>query len=141
MDITSAAIASVLSTIVSVSVNLYVNKNGKRKDLNDQLDNILKIAIQYPYLENEDYTSLWKDNRSNKEDQHIRYDLYCTMLFNYLERLCSFYKFNMIKIEEHIYIKDWIRLHKEYWLTPTSTYENIDGYSKEFRSLIKEILE
>ena len=49
MDITSAAIATLISAITSVTITLLLAKLNAKKSLDDQLDGILKIAkLSYP---------------------------------------------------------------------------------------------
>lgn len=138
--ITSAAFATLISAITSALVTLWLNKNNKQRHIDDQLDTIIKISIQYPYLENSVFTSSWIDNKKSNEEEYLRYDAYCTLLFNYLSRLADFYKYDRNKIESYIAIKDWVRLHKNYWLNPASDYENIDSYDDKFRELINYYL-
>lgn len=139
-EITTAAIATLISALTSACVALLISKSNKKKDIDDQLDGILKIAIQYPYLESEYFTSTWKSDFDKNEEKYLRYDVYCTLLFNFLSRIASHYKFDKKKIEDYIAIKDWVRLHEKYWLDPTSAYENVDSYDKEFVSLINSYL-
>jgi hypothetical protein len=139
-SITSAAIATIISALTSVLVSLGLNKSNKKKHIDDQLDDILKIAIQYPYVESDAFASTWNQNKNSNNEQYLRYDIYCTLLFNYLSRVADFYRYDKQKIENYIAIKDWIRLHKDYWLNPTSSYENIDGYDPKFRELITTYL-
>ena len=140
MDITSASIATIISSSVASSLAIYFNRNNNVKALNDQLDNILKISIQHPYLESESFVKTWKENRKSTEEEYLRYELYCTLLFNFLERFCRYYKCNETKIQNRLNVKEWVRHHKDYWLNPPSDFENIDGYSKDFRKLIHGFL-
>lgn len=139
-SITSAAIATIISALTSALVSLGLNKSNKKKHIDDQLDDILKIAIQYPYVESDVFTSTWNQNKNSNDEQYLRYDIYCTLLFNYLSRVTDFYRYDKQKIENYIAIKDWIRLHKEYWINPTNSYENIDGYDEKFRELINSYI-
>jgi hypothetical protein len=136
MTITTAVLATLISALTSALVTLGVNKRSEKRNINDQLDAILKIAIQYPYVENQSFTSSWMTNKNSNEEKYLRYDIYCTLLFNYLSRVADFYKYDKNKIENYIAIKDWVRLHKDYWISPLDTFENIDGYDKKFRDLI-----
>ena len=140
MDITAAAIATLISSGIATTVTLLMNRGNSLKNLNDQLDNILKISIQYPYLENTKFTATWNENKNSTEEQYLRYDNYCNLVFNYMERLCKYYNFNERKIQKHINIKDWIRVHKDCWTNPSTPFENTDGYSKKLKNLINDFL-
>ena len=133
ISIPSAVISVIISAIVSLAVTYWNNKNNSKKHLDDQLDAILKISIQYLYLESEKFTKSWSENKNSDEEKYLRYDVYCILLFNYLSRVCEFFSYNSSKVENFIGIKDWVRLHKDYWQNPCSSYENVDGYDKKFR--------
>jgi hypothetical protein len=140
MDITSASIATLISIIVSATISVSIARDNKKKNLDDQLDSILKIALQYPYLENDLFTNSWESTFDRNDERYLRYDIYCTLLFNYLSRVSAHYKYNKLKIEGYIAIKDWVRLHRKYWENPASTYENIDSYDEAFVQLVKSYL-
>ncbi|MEZ5082865.1 MAG: hypothetical protein R2750_05390 [Bacteroidales bacterium] len=63
MDITTAAIATLISSSVATIVAISSNRSNRIKNLNDQLDSIIKIGIQYPYLENPEFTNTWSANK------------------------------------------------------------------------------
>ncbi len=71
---------------------------------------------------------------------YLRYDLYCTLLFNFLSRVSEYYKYDKKKIDNYIAAKDWIRSHSSYWLDPINSYENIDSYDNKFKTIINEYL-
>lgn len=140
MDITSAAIATLISAITSAVVALVIASFNTKKGLDDQLDAILKIAIQYPYLESKDFTNGWTSSYDRNDEKSLRYEVYCTMVFNYMSRLAKHYKYNESKIEEHVALKAWARIHSKYWVDPTEAYENVDTYDKPFVALIGSYL-
>jgi hypothetical protein len=140
MDITAAAIATVISSCVATFVALQINNKNARKALNEQLDGIIKIAIQYPYLESTNFANSWNANRDSQDEKYLRYDNYCNLVFNYLSRISEHYNFNKKKIENHLNVKDWIRVHQQCWQNPSTPYENADGYSSEFKKFINTYL-
>lgn len=140
MDITSAAIATIISAATSSVISLLIANSNKRRNLDDQLDGILKIAVQYPYLESSQFTDAWTSKFDVNDEKYLRYEVYCTLVFNFLSRLCSYYKFDETKIENHLAAREWVRLHKKYWKDPTVAYENTDSYDKDFVSLIEKYL-
>lgn len=140
MDITSAAIATLISSSIATIVTLLINRENKLKSLNNQLDDILKIGIQYPYLENPRFTETWNEHKESNDDSYVRYENYCTLVFNYMERLCIYYGCNQKKIETHLNLKDWIRVHKQCWENPSTPFENIDGYDSNFKELVEKYL-
>jgi len=140
MDITSATIATLISSSVATIVTLLINRENALRTLNTQLDDILKIGIEYPYLENLKFTETWNKNKDSLDDKYVRYENYCTLVFNYMERLCSHYKYNQNKIESHLNLKDWIRTHKQCWENPSTPFENVDSYDEQFKKLIEKYL-
>ena len=65
MDIPAAAVATVISSSVATFVALKINQGNAKKSLNEQLDGIIKISIQYPYLENIAFANTWTASRSS----------------------------------------------------------------------------
>jgi hypothetical protein len=141
MDIPSAAIATVISAITSACVTLVIARLNARKTLDDQLDGILKIAIQYPYLESKSFTNSWTSNYDRGDEKALRYEVYCTLVFNYMSRLAEYYRYDERKIESHVALKSWSRIHKNYWKDPTEAYENVDTYDRQFVQLIESYLQ
>lgn len=140
MDITSAAIATIISAITSAGVTLLLARTNAKKSLDDQLDSILKIAVQYPYLESKDFTDAWKSTYDRNDERALRYEVYSTMVFNFMSRLAEHYKYDDKKIHEHVALKPWARIHAKYWRDPTEAYDNVDSYDQCFVALIEGYL-
>lgn len=140
IDITSAAIATIIATVTSTLVTLYINRNKYKQELDNQLDSILRLALQYPYLENKEFTGNWSSKYDLSDEKSLRYEIYATIVYNYLSRFTEFYKFNPRRIEKYLAVKEWVRLHGKYWYDPTIPNENIDIYNPEFRKLVENYL-
>lgn len=140
MDITSAAIATIVAAITSITVTLLLARLNAKKSLDDQLDGILKIAVQYPYLESKDFTNAWTSTYDRNDEKALRYEVYCTLVFNFMSRLAKHYNFKETKIEDHVAIKPWARIHAKYWRDPTEAYDNTDTYDSAFVDLIETYL-
>jgi len=138
---TTLIVSALLSTIISavISYRIANNKNVKSEEarLNEQILELNKIVIKYPYLEDDDFCKTWPDNRYSKEEKYLRYDSYCCIVFNLLEQIYKLYKGNEDKMENFFYVKELIRRHKYWWI---STFENIDGYNSNFREYAKNIV-
>lgn len=137
-------ISAIISMVVSISSTVLFNKWQVKKEehrrLNDKFDAILKIALEYPYLENVYFTSEWTSKYGKNDEKALRYEVYCTLLFNFLEEFSKFHSFNEKKIEKEIAVKDWVRLHRKYWRDPTIPNENVDTYDKKFVKLVENYL-
>ncbi len=138
IDVTSAAIATLLSAATSATVSYLITKSSKKRSIDDQLDGILKIAVQYPYLESRSFTEQWSSKHNDDDERMLRYDMYCNMLFNYLSRLSDHFAYNEHKIENFLAMKSWVRLHRKNWLDPRDAYENVDSYGEEFVKLMNK---
>ena len=139
MDLTSAAAATLISVLTNIVLYYKLNNKNTQKWLDDQLDAILKISIEYPYLEDQKYTAQWNPEKTSDE-QHIRYENYCTLIFNFLEKLCEYYSYDRKKIEKFMNVKAWVRMHRKAWENPSIEYENADSYSSEFKQLVEDYL-
>jgi len=135
----SGSIATAISTFFLVHKH-FLYKKEKRKELTDELNKIIEIAIIYPYVESKAFTSEWETNKNSDDERYLRYDMYCNRLYNHLHNVCDFFKYNKQKIDNFVDIKTWIRIHKQNWLNPVDENENIDGYDKRFRDFINSYL-
>lgn len=142
--INSAVIVSIAATCISVFTTIiithWVSRKDKERNLDDQLDNILKISIQYPYLESSVFTVSWKPALVKDDEKYQRYDLYAILVFNFLSRYAEYHKYNKRKMEKDLDVRDWVRHHRNYWKDPETPFENADGYAQPFKNLINEYL-
>jgi hypothetical protein len=137
MDITSAAIATGISAVTASIVSLLIYRKTTKRALDERLEKIIQIAIQYPYLEDINFTQTWNPSKVS-DDKYLRYELYCNLVFNYLESISIHYYFRKKKISSFLNAKDWARLHSNCWKNPSSPYENVDSYNKKFRHIFNE---
>lgn len=142
MDTTiiSVIVSALISIIVSFVVTKVTNRNEEKRRLDEQLDEIIKISIQYPYFELRSFTNNWKQNSAENDEKYAAYEQYATLVFNYLERFCKFYNYKIEKIEEELGMKTWVRIHKEYWRNPTVPNENTDLYAEKFVNIVEKVL-
>ena len=94
-----AILGTVLSVLVTVTlffiknnIDKKIREENQRKSeietLDKQLDDILKIAISYPYLETKKFCDTWdvkKAEEGEDIDKYQRYNVFCNLVFNYLE--------------------------------------------------------
>lgn len=153
-QILTVLISIITSTTVTISLYFLKKKDDeqtrtqkKRDDdkasLDKQLDDILKIAVTYPYLDSKIFCDSWNPETIDLTDErYLRYSVYCNLVFNYFARLSDFCEFELECIEkEHLAMTDWVRMHKKFWLSPLNNpNENIDSYSPKFVALINRCL-
>ena len=135
-----AAAISAYHSAISSKTTLELYKKEKKEKLIDELNNILEIGIEYPYLESRLFTSKWIELKDSNDERYLRYDMYCNLLFNYIHHICVYYNYNKNNIEDFVDLKNWLRTHKQNWLNPVEENENIDGYDEQFRQFINSYL-
>lgn len=144
IDFYSALVAAIVSSVVSVIITLVMkiwqNRTDTRASLDAQLDSILRLAVQYPYLESEKFTNTWKENKNNTDDKYRRYETYATLVYNYLSRVCIFFNYKEKKINTYIDMKGWVELHHMYWHNPSKAGENENVYDERFKKIVHAIL-
>lgn len=106
MDIKVLFSSGIISAIISIVANYFFNKKNEKEHLDNTLNMILKISIEYPYLENENFIIEWSNNHSKEKDneKYMRYEVYYTLVFNFFEKVCNYYNYNQKKIYKYINI-------------------------------------
>lgn len=135
-----SAATSAFYSAKSSKITLDLYKSESKEKLFNDLDKILEIGLEYPYLESKEFTSKWDNYRGTDDERYLRYDMYCNLIFNYLSRVFIHFEKDKKKIEDFLEVKSWIRTHKFNWLNPSDENENIDAYDEEFRSFINSYL-
>jgi hypothetical protein len=128
-------VATIISSAVAVIVSLILNKNSEKEHFELQLQTIIQLSVEYPYLENRAFANSWNPEFINDE-KYQRYENYCTLVFNYISELFTWVKKNKNKLEKFIDAKNWVRIHKKCWESPSFEHENSDVYDKEFIDLV-----
>lgn len=127
----------VLLCFVTVWLHFNGQKRASEQEIMTKLENIQKISIKYPYLEEKKYTSSWSEykkqyinNELTEEDKEkfLRYNAYTELIFNLTEISLSFYKTESNLLNK-IDFKSWLRVHKCCWRDPLDEYSNKDIYS------------
>lgn len=147
LTITAAAIATFTASIIASIVSILLFRLNTRRDEKKRLDecifNINSHWLAYPYLESIDFINDWNKNNSiKKEDErYLRYEAYCTLWFNCLFGICTFYKYDKDKIENYIYIKEVIVMHNKWWSHPPDEIDKYSlAYDEKFRNFINKYL-
>jgi hypothetical protein len=141
--ITIAALATFFSSIVSSIVGYYLAKFNSVRNEERFLDGLLiqinTLNIQYPYLENEKFINKYK-KKKKKNEEYSRYDSYCTIVFNFLERVFVLYNFNLNKVNNFVHYRELIETHSRWWNHPDNYHENMKGYNQKFVVIVTEII-
>lgn len=131
-----AAFAGILSVAITYLVFKLNHQASEKNRIEDYLNQMVNYSIEYPYLENRTFIERWAENRNSTDEALMRYDSYCIFVFNFLDRLCRYYKFDRAKIEEYLFIEEIIVSHKEWWNNPDRSFNNQNGYSETFKDFI-----
>ena len=117
-----------------------IAQRNEHSELDKRLDEILKIAIQYPYLESKEFTKQWNAKKVSDDIRYIRYDNFCNLVFNFIHKVYETFDKDKSKIENYIDVKNWIYLHEDNWRYPIEPHENIEGYDESFRRFINNYI-
>lgn len=140
--LTAAAIATLVSatvaTIVTVLVARYNQFWLERRALTDLVQQINMLNIQYPYFEDLEFIRKY-GRKKRKSEAELRYESYCIIIFNFLERLGRFHSFKLKKMAAFVHVEEMVLPHSEWWIADTK--ENHIGYHPAFVGIVNKILE
>lgn len=140
MDVLSTVISTIIASMIGMGTALYVNKKSdsriQEQSFNSQLDHLIDISIEYPYLEEDGFCSNWTNNPI--DEKYMRYDNYCCYVFNLLERIYVYFNGDKIKMGKVVYFEEYIHRHQKWFM---SEPENSGGYSAEFNNFVKTFLD
>jgi hypothetical protein len=135
-DVLNFVATAIIATIVSWFVARRQVRAAERASLEHQVDELLRIAIEYPYLEDDEFVAE-ADNLNTDKDKRLRYECYCCFVFNLMERVWRHCGGNREKVEQVIYVRELVLLHKRWWLRAS---DNSLGYPKKFCEFVRTYL-
>jgi hypothetical protein len=135
-DFYTTIIATLLSAFIAYIISKRTNNRADKESLDNRYNEIVQIAIQYPYLENGIFGDYWSSNKNSTEEEYIRYDNYCKLVFNFIEAYCKYHNFNQSKIEEAFNLQEWVIVHKQWIQDPFIKIEQTKMYSIKFKELM-----
>jgi hypothetical protein len=138
MDIDSTIISTAFSILISTPLSILItrstNKNQTKESIHNEITIMIQLAIEYPFLEQDSFCSAYNGNREC--ENNLRYDNYCCIVFNILEKIFVLFGGKRLKIEEFIGIKEIALRHKQWWKSRNNQKDIIDGYRLEFVEFI-----
>lgn len=139
--LTTAALATIISVLITCLINWFIARYNSRKNtekaLQDLIIQINSLLIQYPYFENEDYLKRYvKKKKMLNED--LRYESFCIVVFNFMERLSRFCKFDTKKMNYIFHYEEEILIHQTWW--NKNIDENKRGYDSKFIEIVNKTL-
>ena len=132
--------------LISVSLAFLLNQipfwkqynTDEKFRLNQNINKLLDIELQYPFLEDSAFRIWWSKNQDSNSDSAQRYKTYCIYLLNFVQDVCDYYNYNAKDINDYIDLPDLVEPAKEFWRSHDP--ENTNSYSKKFKDLIDKSL-
>lgn len=140
-SISIAVIPAIVSALVSWIVTYFSFRKKDRRELDAELSSILKIGIEHPQFEQDSFTQKWSPDLAKTNKDYAAYDMYATLVFNFLERYFKFYGFDEAECLSQLDSRNWILTHKTYWKDPLTPFENKDAYDKRFVAIIRNVVD
>jgi hypothetical protein len=140
-EILTSIITSVITTITVTALGYYTFSKQFNADekfrLNQNLNKLLDITLQYPFLEDSAFVAWWDKNKNSNNDSSLRYQTYCEYVFNFVDDVCDYYNYDRKEIDKFIDMDDLIVLHKSWWKLPE--VQNTQSYDKRFKDLVEAV--
>ena len=141
-EISKILITSILSGTVAywlayTTFSRQIDVDEKHR-LDESLNRILDVNMQYPYFEDSIFISRWNKGDVTNSDSSIRYQNYCLYVFNFAEAVLYYYDLDVRETEKFYDVQELLIPHKGWWKIPPpkpSEYDPnvktiIDGFMK-----------
>jgi hypothetical protein len=126
------------TAILTSSIGYYTFSKQYNSDekfrLNQNLNKLLDINLQYPFLEDSTFIAWWNKHNGSNKDSALRYQTYCEYVFNFVQDVCEYYDYDKEKIGRFIDVSDLIALHRVWWKLPD--IQNYQDYDPRFKKFI-----
>lgn len=134
----SDGVWGVVGTIVGGGISLLAtwitNKRNKYentiREVRASVDKMLELAIQHPFLEDDDLCRGYPDSMS--PEQRLRYKSYCCLVFNTLSRLLKANKYNAKKTKDFLGTDEIFITHHSWWADDTDN----NAYDKQLKDFV-----
>jgi len=127
------AFVGFLFAYITFSKQYDANEKGR---LNDNLNKLLDIDIQHPYVEDSSFIAWWSKNKNSNKDSALIYQTYCEYVFNFLQNTCEYFKYDKEKIDAFVDMGDLVRQHIDWFNSPED--KNSDSYPKRFIDFLRK---
>lgn len=145
-NLDAAALTTIISALVSSAiaalVSLGVTRSAVRKQdemlLHSEIMHMNGLAIQYPFLEQDSFCNSYDEDA--QDDMSLRYDNYCCIVFNILEKLHRFHKGNKTAIEGFFGVQEVVGRHRKWWTSTGNQRDIAYGYPMNFIQYVDSYL-
>lgn len=135
-DALIAIAAAVLTSAISYYTFLKQHNTDEKFRLNQNLNKLLDLDLQYPFLENSVFITRWDKNKDSNNDSSLRYQYYCIYVFNFLQDVCEYYDYDKEDMAKFMDISDLIGIHKSWWKLPEN--QASQAYDPKFKKFVDE---
>lgn len=138
--------------IIALLINIYLFYLNKRatiqSSINQRLAEIQKIAIDKPYLEDENFIKNWevfiffyKDNTTkikmnDNYKKFMIYEQYCEMIYNLIHTQYEHCFGDIKKMNQNIAFKEWVIQHKLWFKESIYSSKNQQDIFDDFEMII-----
>lgn len=138
--------------IIALLINIYLFYLNKRttvqSSINQRLAEIQKIAIDKPYLEDENFIKNWdsfiffyKDNTAkikmnDNYKKFMIYEQYCEMIYNLLHTQYEHCFGDVKKMNQNIAFKEWVIQHKLWFKESIYSSKNQQDSFDDFEMIL-----
>jgi hypothetical protein len=134
--VAATIISTVLASIAAWRIAIMNMRHQERVSLDALVIKMIDISVKYPYLESDAFCDNW-DSVDKNSDEAMRYDNYCCLVFNLLERAWRHFNRDVSKVDRFIYVNEIIKLHQKWWkLDMNNNYAYSDDFVKFINSRI-----
>lgn len=130
-----SAFGPVFAILFSIYSYYRISWKERARDIRRQNSELIRLAMQYPYLESESYLKTW--SRASQDEDAIRYGLYCTEIFNMIEDLFRLCRGDKKRMNNILYFQEYINDHKGWWISETPI---TSGYDEDFSEFIESCI-
>jgi hypothetical protein len=112
-------------------------KGNSFNRLDDELNNIVNTWVKYPYLEDEDFIIKYHKKEADRMEG-LRYDAYCTLVFNFVESLHKHFKGNKTRMGKYNEYPEMILVHKSWWAA--NQLDPLTAYTGKFKDFVQFVI-
>lgn len=138
MDLST--IIAIVASVASISMSGYILRSTLRshekRSIDDLITTTIKLAIEYPHLEQNDFCENWPNVESSEEDK-ARYDNYCCIVFNLTERTYKHFTGEHLQMKNLLHVDELFWQHRKWWKNDP---ENRKGYITGFSEYVERRL-
>ena len=133
LKLTIPAFVGFLFAYISFSKQYDANEQGR---LNENLNKLLDVNLQYPYVEDSAFISWWDNHKTSNSDSALRYQAYCEYVFNFLQNTCEYFDYNKRRILRFVDMRDFVDQHRGWWKMTEQV--SPESFPKRLREFIEE---